>query len=124
MALHYHTEYHLGRRGRVSRSYTGFRAAMAIFADLTFGLCFQLVSLVLLLVFRIMALALQLVVQILVANAKILVIAVSMVVSILTLPFALLHQVVQHAGWEGCGQHEHARARATPKPEWAWSQEV
>ena len=43
MALHYQTEYRLGNRGRVCRSYTGFQAFLAITIDLVFGLLFELV---------------------------------------------------------------------------------
>jgi hypothetical protein len=54
MALIYQTEYHLGRRGKVTRTYGGVRALVAIAADLTlafifgvFALAFGLVGLVL-----------------------------------------------------------------------------
>ncbi len=43
MALHYYTEYRLGNRGRICRSYTGFQAFLAIGFDLVFGLLFELV---------------------------------------------------------------------------------
>ena len=47
MALYYQTEYRLGRRvGRISRSYTGMHAFMAIVLDLFLGSVFGLVSIV------------------------------------------------------------------------------
>ena len=43
MGLYYQTEYRLGRRGRVIRTYTGIRAFLAIAIDLLFVLTFDLV---------------------------------------------------------------------------------
>ena len=59
MALYYQTEYRLGGRGRISRSYTGFPAFLAIFFDLVFGLVFELVVGVIGLALRIVSLAFQ-----------------------------------------------------------------
>ena len=47
MSFRYTTEYSLGRRGRVCRSYTGIQALIAIGFDLTLGLVFSLVALAL-----------------------------------------------------------------------------
>jgi len=124
MALYYQTEYRLGRRGRVSRSYTGVRAFLAIVTDLTFGLFFELLSGLIVLALRLVALAFQLVVQVLRVHWKIMVVAMSMVVYILTTPFALLHQVVARVGWDGRHPQEHARAGPIPKPDWGLSQEI
>lgn len=44
MALYYQTEYRLGGRGLIRRSYTGFQAFFAILFDLVFGLVFELVA--------------------------------------------------------------------------------
>lgn len=56
MGVSYQTEYSLGRRGRISRSYTGLRAVMAIGLDLflllTVELGFGLMLLALRLLFR------------------------------------------------------------------------
>ncbi len=46
MALIYQTEYHLGRRGRVTRTYGGVRALVAIAADLTLALIFGMFGLI------------------------------------------------------------------------------
>ena len=46
MALIYQTEYHLGRRGKVTRTYGGLRALVAISADLTLALIFGAFGLV------------------------------------------------------------------------------
>ena len=59
MALYYQTEYRLGSRGRISRSYTGFQAFIAILFDLVFGLVFELVVGVIGLALRLVFLALQ-----------------------------------------------------------------
>lgn len=43
MAIRYTTEYRLGRRGRVCRTYGGLRALIAIGSDLALGLLFGLI---------------------------------------------------------------------------------
>lgn len=45
MALHYQTEYALGNRGRVRRTYSGMQALIAIAVDLLLGLFFGLIGL-------------------------------------------------------------------------------
>ena len=44
MAFSYTTEYRLGRRGRINRSYTGIQALIAIAFDLALGFCFGVIS--------------------------------------------------------------------------------
>ena len=44
MAFIYSTEYNLGRRGRINRSYTGIQALIAIAFDLTLGFTFWLIG--------------------------------------------------------------------------------
>jgi hypothetical protein len=123
MALHYQTEYRLGRRyGRVCRSYTGFRAFLAIVLDLTFGMVFELLAGAIALALRLAALALQLVVHVLKVNWKILIVAMTMVVYVVTAPFALLHRVVERVRWEG--PHDQPRAGAVLKPDWGLGQEI
>ncbi len=50
MTIEYHTEYRLGRRGRVCRTYGGIQAMIAIAFDLALGLAFGVIGLVLRLV--------------------------------------------------------------------------
>ena len=45
MAFVYTTEYRLGRRGRINRSYTGIQALIAIAFDLTLGFTFGVIGL-------------------------------------------------------------------------------
>jgi hypothetical protein len=45
MSVRYQTEYYLGRRGRVCRTYSGIQALIAITFDLILGLIFGLVGL-------------------------------------------------------------------------------
>ena len=44
MAFMYSTEYTLGRRGRIRRTYSGVQALIAIAFDLTLGLTFGLIG--------------------------------------------------------------------------------
>lgn len=58
MALYYRTEYRIGNRGRICRSYTGLAAFGAIVFDLGFGLIFELVTAVIGLSLRLVCMAL------------------------------------------------------------------
>ena len=59
MALYYRTEYRIGNRGRICRSYTGLAAFGAIVFDLGFGLIFELVTAVIGLSLRLVCMALS-----------------------------------------------------------------
>jgi len=124
MALHYQTEYRLGRRGRVCRSYTGSRAFVAILIDLTFGLVFEFLSGLIALALRIVALALQLVVHVLRVYWKIMVVAITTIVYVLTTPFVLLHRVIERVRWEGGDRQPYAPADRIRKPDWGLGQEI
>jgi hypothetical protein len=125
MALHYQTEYRLGRRyGRVCRSYTGFRAFLAIVLDLTFGMVFELVCGVITFALRLAALAIQLVAQVLKFNWRILLVAMTMVVYVVTAPFALLHRVVERVRWERPYQQPRSESGPVLKPDWGLGQEI
>jgi hypothetical protein len=126
MALHYQTEYRLGDRGRICRSYTGFQAFAAIGLDLVFGLLFELVSSAIGLGIRILALAIRLVVRMLRINWRILVAVMTFVVYVVTLPFAWIHLTAD--GLRSRGKIERPQPGASPdpvlKPSWALSREV
>jgi hypothetical protein len=123
MALHYQTEYRLGNRGRICRSYSGFQALIAIGFDLIFGLLFELISLVFTQAFRLSILAVQLVFRLLRIYWKILVAAMTLIVYILTLPFAWLHNAVDR--FRSPDHPEHAPSPSSIlKPDWALSREV
>ncbi|MGP0066878.1 MAG: hypothetical protein ACLQGP_25215 [Isosphaeraceae bacterium] len=121
MALHYQTEYRLGNRGRISRSYTGFQAFVAICLDLIFGLLFEFVAAMPALAARLLIRTFRLSVRVIKLNWKLLVAAMTLIVYIVTLPFALLHRAVVRlrSGTE-------ADPGATPnlKPSWALAREV
>jgi len=119
MALHYQTEYRLGNRGRICRSYTGFQALIAIAFDLVFGLAFELVMLV-------VVLAARLVVRILTVNWKLMVAAMTLLVYLVTLPFALLHEAVNRFRSRGGSGSDDAEPYPVSnlKPSWALSREV
>ena len=94
MALHYQTEYRLGNRGRVCRSYTGFQAFLAIAIDLVFGLLFELVFAAIGLHSNIAVLAVHLAVRMLQLYWRFLVAAMTFVVYAVTLPFVWIHEIV------------------------------
>jgi hypothetical protein len=149
MALHYQTEYRLGRRGRVSRSYTGVRALVAIFLDLTVGMLFEVTAGVVGLLLRLIALALELLVRILKVHWRIMIVVMTMFVYVLTTPFVILHRLAERVRWkrrrhylksladEGYifrlaervrwqRQHPTPRAHSTPaqKPDWGFAHEL
>jgi hypothetical protein len=126
MALHYQTEYRLGTRGRICRSYTGFQAFVAICLDLIFGLFFEFLATMIALTARLVVWALRLFVRVLKVNWKILVAAMTLIVYILTLPFALLHAAVDRLRSRGEADPGDPRpcAASSPKPSWAFSREV
>jgi hypothetical protein len=124
MAFYYQTEYRLGRRGRIRRSYKGTRAFAAIFLDLIFGLIFEMIATAIGLAFRVVALAAGLVLQVLKTVVMILAVALTAVVFIVTLPFALLHQAAQRLGsMRRDAGHEGSR-NSTLKPEWVLGREL
>ena len=125
MALYYQTEYRLGRRvGRVSRSYTGVHALLAIVLDLFLGFVFGLVSIVIGLALRTVVIALQLSVLVLKASWSFLVVAMTAIVYCLTLPFALLHHAVNRRRSRMKFNRSHFPTVSPLKPEWALSREV
>ncbi len=126
MALHYQTEYRLGSRGRICRSYTGFQAFVAICLDLVFGLLFEFLATALALSARLAIWTLRLFIRFLKVNWKILVAAMTLIVYILTLPFALLHRAVERVRSRSEIDPAESRPTATSnlKPAWALSREV
>jgi hypothetical protein len=126
MALHYQTEYRLGNRGRICRSYTGFQALIAIAFDLVFGLFFELVTMVLTLAVRLTILAARLVLRILTVNWKILLAAMALLVYLLTLPFAMIHEAVNRLRSRSEASSDDAEpfAPSSLKPTWALSREI
>ena len=125
MALYYQTAYRLGGRvGRISRSYTGVHALLAIVLDLFLGFVFGLVSIVIGLALRTVVIALQLSVIVLKASWSFLVVVMTAIVFCLTLPFALLHHAVDRRRTFGKSNRSHFSTVSTQKPEWALSREV
>ncbi len=126
MALHYQTEYRLGDRGRICRSYTGFQAFVAIGLDLFLGLFFELVSSMIGLAMRLAVLAVRFVVRVLRIHWRILVAAMTFIVYMVTLPFAWVH-----LGAERLRRGEPSEWAGSPtapadggKPDWAFGPEV
>jgi hypothetical protein len=125
MPLYYQTEYRLGRRiGRISRSYTGVHALLAIVLDMLLGSVFGLFSIVIGLALRIVVVALQASVIVLKANWSLLVAVMTVLVYCVTLPFALLHHAVDRRRTFGKSNRSHFSTVSTQKPEWALSREV
>lgn len=124
MALYYQTEYRLGSRGRISRSYTGFQAFFAILLDLVFGLVFELVTGVIGMALRLVYLSIQIGVLVLRMVWSMLVAIMAAIVSILTLPFVLLHHAVNRLRSRIDAGRRDSYPTATTKPNWALSREV
>ena len=124
MALYYQTEYRLGGRGRISRSYTGFQAFFAILFDLVFGLVFELVAGVIGLALRLVFLALQVASVVLSKSWSTLVAIVAAALWLVTLPFVVLHQMVNRLrSRTEAGGRDYYRT-STMKPDWALGREV
>jgi hypothetical protein len=135
MGLYYQTEYRLGRRGgRVCRSYTGFRAFLAIVLDLVFGLLFELVTAVfafaarLVVVFvQLSARFLKLMSEILLAIASALVDLVFAIaralVALLTFPFRAIRVRIKFPQGNR-PEANRAAGRLATKPPWAFAREV
>jgi hypothetical protein len=124
VALSYQTEYRIGNRGRISRSYTGSAALAAILLDLVFGLAFELVTIVAGLASRLVVLALQISAVVLSRSWSVLVTLMAALVAILTLPFVALHHSVNRLRSRiESGRPYHFPA-STAKPDWALRREV
>jgi len=126
MALHYQTEYCLGHRGRIRRSYTGFQAFVAIAFDLIFGLLFELVFAAVGLAMRVAVLSAHLVVRLIQIYWRLLVAAMTLIVYAITLPFVWIHKAVDRTRSGRQGGRAGVRWGSTPppKPNWAFSREV
>ena len=126
MALYYQTEYRLGNRGRICRSYTGFPAFVAIVFDLIFGLLFELISTAISLAVRLVVLVVQLLVKLLTIYWKVLVAAMTFLVYVVTLPFAWLHEAVDRlrSGSPAARTEPQPDPTSLRKPSWALSREV
>jgi hypothetical protein len=124
MALYYQTEYRMGRRGRICRSYTGLQALAAIGIDLFFGLIFEFLLLLPGLIARVVVIMFRFAVELLRRVWKILVEGMTVLVYLLTLPFALLHLGADWL-WSQltAGRPNRRRSRAD-KPDWSLGREV
>jgi hypothetical protein len=126
MALYYRTEYRLGNRGRVCRSYTGFPAFVAIVMELVFGLLFELVFSVFALATQIAVLAVHLTLRLFQLYWRFMIAAMTLVVYAVTMPFVWIHDLVD--GLRYGGRTERDSGRGSPegvrKPSWAFSREV
>ena len=125
MALYYQTEYRLGRgRGRITRSYTGFQAFVAIVLDLVFGLFFELITGAIALALRLIYLTLRIGFAVLRKSWSTLVAVMAAVVSLLTLPFVALHHAVDRLRSPILADRRRSYAASAIKPEWALNREV
>ncbi len=126
MSLSYQTEYRLGDRGVIRRSYTRFQAFIAIGLDLVFGLAFEFVGIALAWAGRAIAWSARHVARLLVCYWRFLVAAMTLVISMVTLPFVVLH---------GCAEWLRSRDRGGPlgdepdrsavdKPSWAYARDL
>jgi hypothetical protein len=93
MSLYYHAEYRVGTRGgRVYRSYSGFRAFLAILFDLVFGTVCDVVAAVITLATRALVLSVHLAVELVKLCWRMLVFVMTAIIQVLALPYRLLLQ--------------------------------
>jgi hypothetical protein len=93
MSLYYHADYRVGPRGgRVCRSYSGFRAFLAILFDLVFGTICDVIAAVFTLATRAVVLAVHVAVELLMLCWRILVFLVTAIIQLLALPYRLFLQ--------------------------------
>ena len=123
MALHYQTECRMGTR-RISRSYSGYQAFVAILFDLVFGLFFEFVAMFVSLTFRLLIFAGRLVIQVLKSSWRVAVAAMAVLVFTLTLPFVLVHRAIARLAPASRFWPREGFAQSAQKPDWAFSREV
>jgi hypothetical protein len=124
MALFYQTEYRMGRRGRICRTYTGLQALVAIAIDLVFGLLFEFVLIAANLLSRAILLAFHLAVELLRIVWNVLLAVMTVLVYLVTLPFALIHQGADWL-WSQLGPRQpEADQGSVRKRDWVLSREV
>jgi hypothetical protein len=93
MGLYYQAEYRVGRRGgRVCRSYSGFRAFLAIFLDLVFGTLLDVIAAVFALAARSLILTIHLAVEVVKLCWRLLVLVMTILVHALALPYKLMQR--------------------------------
>jgi hypothetical protein len=125
MGLHYQAEYRVGRRGgHVCRSYTGFRAFLAIVFDLVFGTLFDALGAVFALAIRLLLLSVHLAVEVVKLSWRVLVFAITAVIHLLALPYRLMQSRIdspqRHRWPDPVGM-----PRGRPlKPDWGLGREV
>ncbi len=124
MALFYRTEYRIGNRGRICRSYTGFAAFGAIFFDLGFGLVFELMTAVIGLSARLVFMTLRLGIVVLRKSWCALFGVLAVVFALLTFPFLVVHDWVIRFRSRIAAGRGHFYPRAAVKPDWAMNREV
>jgi hypothetical protein len=124
MALYYQTEYRLGKRGRISRSYTGVQAFFAIFFDLVFGLVFELVTSVVSLALRLLVMIIQLSLLVLRGSWATIVTTMAGVVFIALTPFVMLHNALIRLRARIDSNRRDSYPVSAVKPDWALSREV
>ncbi len=125
MGLYYHAEYRVGPRGgRVCRSYSGFRAFLAILFDLVFGTLFDVIAAVFTLATRAVFLSVQISIELVKLCWSILVFAMTAVFQVLALPYRLMQSRIEPRRWQRWpGPIGMPRGRPL-KPDWGLGREV
>jgi hypothetical protein len=125
MGLYYHAEYRFGPRGgRVCRSYSGFRAFLAILFDLVFGTLFDVISAVLTLAARALFLSVQLAVELLKLCGRLLVFVMTALVQVLALPYRLMQSSIDPPRRERRPAPVGMPRGRALKPDWGLGREV
>jgi hypothetical protein len=126
MSLSYHAEYRVGPRGgRVCRSYSGFRAFLAILFDLVFGTICDVLAAILTLATRAIVLAIHVAVELLKLCWRILVFLMTAIIQLLALPYRLLLQTrIERPSFERWSAPIATPRGRAIKPDWALGREV
>jgi hypothetical protein len=125
MGLSYQAEYRIGRRGgRVCRSYTGFRAFLAILFDLVFGTFFDALGALFALVARLLILSVHLAVEVVKLSLRVLVFAITAVFHLLALPYQLMQRRIASPRWQRWPDPVGMPRGRALKPDWGLGREV
>ena len=125
MGLHYQAEYRIGRRGgRVCRSYSGFRAFLAILFDLVFGTLFDVLAAAFGVAIAALFLSAQLVIELVHLCWRMLVFVMTAVFQVMALPYRLMQSKMDSPAWQRFSAPIGMPRSRAQKPDWGLGREV